>query len=448
MVILQRFLINHKTIVMKKSLSDFVQKHAPLLLTLAFGISVFLFWCIRYPFALAYQEQFQLFMFDDDYFLSRIVEPGGLARYVAEFLVQFYNSVVLGAAIIAVLYMLLQRLTWRLMNVEGHYALSFIPSVMLWYAMGDESVMLTYVVALLMAMAAALAWIKWSAKWAQWVKWLALLLIIPVLYWLVGPLVLLVALLMTPWTIAVQGVLYSLALMLFSAHYLPYPMMRVLSGVGYYRFPVTLPYLLMAIPVVICLLAYFTNKLPKAKQWVNVAEVMLVLVVLVGLVDLGYDKKKYELIEYDYLVRVRNWNAIIAKAEKQMPDLPMSVSATNLALAMTNQLGDRAFEFYQRGTQGLFPKFERNFASTQLTGEIYFHLGLINTAQRLAFEAMEAIPNYNKSARVVRRLAETNIINGQYKFPDEYLWRQRVCGKRHLSPWADRFSAGAFRNPL
>ena len=421
---------------MKKSLSDFIQKHASLLLTLAFGISVFLFWWRRYPFALTYQEQFQLFMFDGDYFCSRIAEPGGLARYVAEFLVQFYNSVVIGAAIIALLYMLLQRLTWRLMHTDSHYALSFIPSIMLWYAMGDESVMLTYVVALLMAMTAALAWIKWTAKLAQWVKWLVLLLVIPVLYWLVGPLVLLTALLMLPWTIAVQGVIYSLALMLFSAHYLPYPMMRVVLGIGYYRFPVTLPYLLMAIPVVICVMTYLINRLPKAKQWVNIAEVMVVLVILGSLVDLGYDKKKYELIEYDYLVRVRDWNAIIAKAEKQTPDLPMSVSATNLALAMTNQLGDRAFEFYQRGPQGLFPKFERNFASTQLTGEIYFHLGMINTAQRLAFEAMEAIPNYNKSARAVRRLAETNIINGQYKIAEKYL---RMLEKTiFYRPWAQR----------
>jgi len=424
---------------MNKSLSNFIQAHAPLLLTLVFGISVFLFWWRRYPFALTYQEQLQLFMFDDDYFCGRIAEPGGLARYIAEFLVQFYNGVIFGALIIAVLYMLLQRLTWRLMRSESHYALSFLPAVMLWYAMGDESVMLTYVVALLMAMAAALAWIKCTEKCAQWVKWLVLLFVIPVLYWFVGPLVLLVALLMAPWVIAVQSVIYSLVLMLFSAHYLPYPMMRVVLGISYYRFPVTLPYLLMAIPVVIALLAYVTNKLPKAKQWVNVAEVLLVLVVLGGLVDLGYDKKKYELIEYDYLVRVRDWNAIIAKAEKHAPDLPMSVSATNLALAMTNQLGDRAFEFYQRGPQGLFPKFERNFASSQLTGEIYFHLGLINTAQRLAFEAMEAIPNYNKSARVVKRLAETNIINGQYKIAEKYL---RMLEKTiFYRPWAQRMIA-------
>lgn len=406
---------------MKKLINDFVQKHAPLLLTLVFGMSVFLFWWHRYPFALTYQEQLQLFMFDDDYFCSRMAEPGGFARYIAEFLVQFYNGVIFGALIIALLYMMVQRLTWRLMHSEGHYALSFIPSVMLWYAMGDESVMLTYVVALLIAMTVAWGWRSWSEKWSQWVKWLVALLLIPVVYWLIGPMVLLVALLMMPWTITVAALLYSLGVILLSAHYLPFPMMRTVLGISYYRFPVTLPYLLMVLPVVVWLMTNFIRFLPKAKQWVNVAEVMLVLVVLVGLVDLGYDKKKYELIEYDYLVRVRDWNAIIAKAEKQTPDLPMSVSATNLALAMTNQLGDRAFEFYQRGPQGLFPKFERNFASSQLTGEIYFHLGLINTAQRLAFESMEAIPNYNKSARVVKRLAETNIINGQYKIAEKYL---------------------------
>jgi len=426
-------------ITMKRSLSVFIEKHAALLLTLAFGLSVFLFWWSRYPFALTYQEQLQFFMFDSDYFLGRMAEPGGLARYVAEFLVQFYNNVVVGAAILAVIYMLLQRLTWRLMRSEGHYAMSFVPPVMLWYAMGDESVMLTYVVALLMAMASALAWIKWTVKCAQWAKWLMALLALPVLYWCVGPLVLLVALLMMSWKLSIGAIIYSLALILLSAHCLPFPMMRVMQGVSYYRFPVTLPYILSAIPVVICVLTYCAGKLPKAKQWVSMAEVLLVLLAVAGLVDLGYDTKKYDLMEYDYLVRVRDWNAIIAKSEKKVPDLPMSVSATNLALAMTGQLGDRAFEFYQHGPQGLFPKFERNFASTLVTAEIYFQIGLINTAQRLSFEAMEAIPNYNKSVRVVKRLAETNIINGQYEIARKYL---HLLEKTILyRSWAKRMTA-------
>ena len=144
---------------MKKLLP--LHKSAYWLLTLLFGLAVFLFWRYRYPFALVYQEQLQLFLFDDDYFLERMAEPGGLARYVAEFLVQFYNSVTIGALILAVLFMLLQRLTWRVMGiwkVERWYPLSFVPVLLLWYAMGDESVLLTYVVALLMSLLAILGW--------------------------------------------------------------------------------------------------------------------------------------------------------------------------------------------------------------------------------------------------------------------------------------------------
>ena len=401
----------------------FLSNHAHWLLTLFFGLVVFLFWAFRYPFALTYQEQLQLFLIDGDYFCSRMAEPGGFARYIAEFLVQFYNGAAIGALIIAVLYMLVQRLTWRLMHLSSYdyYMLSFIPVILLWYAMGDENVMLSYVVALVIAMAIALAWQRWVAKWALWLKGVIVLVLIPVLYWLIGPMVLLVAVFMMPWWLAVDAVFYAFALMLLSAHYLPFPMMRIMLGISYYRVPEVLPYSLMALPVLIWLLSLFTSKLPQPKQWYVYVQALAVAALLLVPKTYGFDTRKYDLIEYDYLVRIGDWNAIIAKAEKRMPDLPMSVSATNLALGMTNQLGERAFDFYQRGTGGLVPKFERNFATAQLTGEIYFNLGLVNTAQRFAFEAMEAIPNYNKSARVIKRLAETNLINGQYDVARKYL---------------------------
>lgn len=400
------------------------------LVTLVVGVLVFLFWNYRYPFALAYQEQLQLFLFDGDYLLERLSEPGGLARYVAEFLVQFYNGIAIGATIIAVLYMLIQRLTWRLMKVKSHYILSFIPVAMLWFAMGDESVMLTYAVALVMALAVMIAWTKLAPQ-NKVGKVVSVVVMIPILYWLIGPIVLMVAVWMMP-----LSVIYAFALMLLSAHYLPFPMMRVMLGISYYRFPVTLPYVLMAIPVVVLLLGWLAKRLPEPKTWVQDAEALLLAVLVVVPQQLGFDAKKYELMEYDYLVRIGDWNSIIAKAEAQTPDLPMSVSATNLALAMTNQLGDKAYNFYQRGSEGLLPMFERNFATTQLTGEIYYNLGLVNTAQRLAFEAMEAIPNYNKSARVVKRLAETNMINGEYKVAEKYL---RMLEKTvFYRPWAQR----------
>ena len=332
---------------MKRFLSKYWQAG----LTLAFALAVFLFWRFRYPSVLSYQEQLQLFLFDGDYFWERMAEPGGFARYVAEFLVQFYNSVTAGAAVISLLFMLVQRLTWRLMRSESHYALSFIPVMMLWYAMGDENVMLTYTVALalnmLMACILAKVFLAWGYERRMLLRRLfVMLVVVPLAYWLTGPMVLLLAVVLMP-----VSVVYALALMLLSAHYLPFPMQRVMLGVSYYRIPATLPYLLMVLPAVVWIISNVVRLLPKASRVVNAVEVALAVGLLGVLADVGFDKKKYELIEYDYLVRAKDWNAIIAKAERRTPDLPMSVSATNLALGMTNQLGERAFDFYQRGAE-------------------------------------------------------------------------------------------------
>lgn len=417
-----------------------MKRYKYLLLTLVFGLAVFLFWWLRYPFALTYQEQFQLFLFDGDYFCERMSEPGGLARYVAEFLTQFYNSVSIGAAILAVLFMLLQRLTWRLMRFDDGqwYLLSFLPAFALWYALGDESVLPAYVVSLILGLAAIIGW-RQTERYSSVIRWSLLVVLMPLLYWLIGPLALMVALCMAPLSMTVAAVVYTVAILLGSAWVLPYSLLRLAFGVGYYRFPETLPYTLMLIPLLVAGLCYCRRFLPEQKPWMCYTLALVSAALLVSVQAYGFDAKKYELVEYDYLVRIRDWQGIIAKAESQNPDLPMSVAATNLALAMTNQLGERALDFYQHGSEGLLPSFEMNFTLTQLTGEIYFFLGLVNTAQRFAFESMESLPNYNKSGRVVKRLAETNLINGQYDVARKYL--QMLDKTIFYRPWAQRTMA-------
>lgn len=134
-----------------------------------------------------------------------------------------------------------------------------------------------------------------------------------------------------------------------------------------------------------------------------------------------YDAATYRLLDYDYLVRTARWDAILRLSERHQPELPMSVSATNLALGMTGQLDSRAFHFFQNGPEGLAPPFARETLSSWMTGEIFFHLGMINTAERFAFEGMEAIPGYSKSPRALKRLAETAIIRGDMKVAEKYL---------------------------
>lgn len=403
-----------------------------------FGVAVFIFWWRLYPSALAWQEQFQLFLFDGPYLAERLAVPGGVAAYVAEFLVQFYNHPFMGAAVLVLLYLAIQMLVWRLMKqcVGGHargglfFVLSFLPSLGVWLAMGDVNMMLALPVSLVMTLAVALAVPAHGRA-----RIVVCLLGVPLVYWLVGPMVFVWVLLLcmrgvslrsSATVMTVVWLLYALLCVWLSTLFEPYPLRRLLAGIFYYRLPDMFSYWLL-LPAALCLLvvgmAASLQKLSaeSGRRWHTVVGTVMVVVAMLLLLPKAFDGRTYELVEYDYLVRTQRWPDIVRKAEKRPPDLPMSVCAVNLALGMTNRLCDRAFEFYQNGVEGLAPLFMRDFNSTQLTGEVYFHLGLVNTAQRYAFEAMEAIPNYYKSGRAVKRLSETNLINGQYKVAEKYL---------------------------
>jgi len=414
----------------------------------------FIFWRFFYACALSYHEQNQLFLFDGDYFMSRLIEPGGFARYIAEFLVQFYNNVTLGALVISLIYFLIQQLVWFLAKKEkakaedGIYTLSFIPSFALWLYMGDVNVMMTYVISLLLSLIFLLLCPK-----GKYISWVYCILGSLVCYFLLGPIVFMLPVYLLTKSCfseskqsglikAAVTLIVIVSITLVTAVYLPFTTGRLFRGIDYYRYMDIIPYiqyfvaiLTAFVPVII---AYVPNK--PGKKFVKESLSFTVLVALiVAFMPKMYDSKTYELLEYDYMVRLRNWDGIIAKAEKQQPNLPMSVCATNLAMGMTGQLGERVFDFYQNGVAGLLPPFERSSTSTLITGEAYYHLGLINTAQRFAFEAQEAIPNYNKSCRLVRRLAETNIINGNYGVARKYL---RLLKKTlFYSKWATAMEA-------
>jgi hypothetical protein len=63
----------------------------------------------------------------------------------------------------------------------------------------------------------------------------------------------------------------------------------------------------------------------------------------------------------------------------------------------------------------------KSIPSAFMMSEVAMRAGMVNVAQRAAFEAMEAIPNYNKSARALCRLVETNMITGQTEVALKYI---------------------------
>lgn len=435
------------------------------LLSLLFGVAVVIFWAVPYVGGLCFQEQYQMFLFDTGYFLERIVLPGGLADYISELLVQFYYMPVLGGAIIALLLIGIQAVVWGLMKQYGArhdfpgYLLSFLPSIALWCAMGDQNVLLSFVVALFGAL--LMGWIH-NRFHNRLVKVVFELVSTALIYWFLGPVVFLYAVLMIGDTLrnakqkgnVLSGIGYSavililtIAWILLSTQTLQYPVSRLFLGLNYYRYPgVTflLIYIVMALAAFIPFLGMLhphssaLQKWQKSK-WVMVASYVIVLFASVWGIRTSFDELTYEMIDYDFWIRTEQWNKIIEHAEKKPATSPLGVSSVNLALSQTGQLPDRLFEFYQNGAEGLFPAFSRDMTSPISTSEVFYRLGMVNDAERYMFEAQEAIPNFRKSARLTRRIAECEIINGNYEVAAKLL--RRLQKTIFYSNWANQTMA-------
>lgn len=435
------------------------------LLSLLFGVAVVIFWAVPYVGGLCFQEQYQMFLFDTGYFLERIVLPGGLADYISEFLVQFYYMPVLGGAIIALLLIGIQTAVWGLMKQYGArhdfpgYLLSFLPSIALWCAMGDQNVLLSFVVALFGAL--VIGWIH-NRFHNRLVKVVFELVSTALVYWLLGPVVFLYAALMIGDTLknakqkgnVFSGIGYSavililtIAWILLTTQTLQYPLYRIFAGLNYYRYPGAispLPFVVMVWAVVIPFLGMipcrqkFLQKLQQSKVVIVLSYVLVIVASWIG-IKASFDEMTYDLIDYDFLVRTEQWDKIIEKAEKKPATTPLSVSCVNLALSQKGVLADRLFEFYQNGGEGLFPTFTRDMISPVSTAEIFFRLGMVNDAERYMFEAQEAIPNYRKSARLTRRIIECEIINGNYQVAAKLL--RRLQKTLFYSNWANQMMA-------
>ena len=423
----------------------YIKRHWSVLISLLFAIIVALFWVFPYRCALSFQEQYQLFLLTPSYFSERMSVPGGLADYVAEFIVQFYYLYAIGAILLALVFFCLQRLTWMLMRRCGAshawYLQSFVPAIALWAYMGNENVLLSFAITLLGMEELMLHALIVRDRCRHWGALpLYLLIAIPAGYWLLGPAVMGISIVpllprkektaearpvVTPvgWTVA--SILYFVAVVFLCGLFLQYPYERLFGGINYFRYPTAVPVAQWVVEALFALLPLIVSHLPqfenKKAVRVGVAQLLAIILCAVGLLRLGFDRATYELIDYDYLVCTHQWQRIIDKAKRHQASSPMGVSCVNLALAMQHQLCDRLFEFYQNGAEGLFPTFTRDMTSPLPTAELFYQLGMINDAERYTFEAQEAIPNYRKSGRLTRRIAQCEIINGNYAVASKYL---------------------------
>lgn len=356
-------------------INELITRYWRWLFTAIFAVAVFCFWLFRMPFLMLAREQSQLFLWDTEYLIERLSIPGGLAQWLGEFIVQFFINPTYGACWYAVVFVVIVLITSRLFKVKSQYMflLCFVPSLVLWCLACDPDIPMTPIVAVLLTMLMMAILPKKPI-----VGIITSAILIPIGYWLLGPAIGLLALYSFHWlscdipklkvSASAIALIVLLGLCIWTSSWLsPYPLRQLVRGVDYY--------------------------------WE------------------GNKAGTYEEMEYDMLIRQQNWSAIAGKYDMK--------SSESLAVRNSAQL---AFYNLQRTSKVdllehmiLSGQTLKSISSAFLMSEVGLQIGMINVSQRSAFEAMEAIPNHNKSARALRRLVETNIVTRNYEVALKYI---------------------------
>lgn len=388
------------------------------------AIVAFCFFRFVYPYHIHFQETMQLFEFSWGYLWSVVGIPGGAADYIARFLTQFFYYAVGGAVVIAVLLASLHLLVYKAVGTYdlAHFALSAIPPLCLWVFLCDENALLVPIVAMIIAlgMGIGVRGMKDSA-----LKSIVLAVLTPVAYFLCGSLAIVFVIAATRgdklWKMGMALVILAACPFVFRL-LCQYPLDRLVTGIHYHRFHNVLPFWMwMAAAVIV--LEILTWKITLSRRDCALGVILMVLTgggAAFAIVKAA-DMEKEEVLEYDFMLSHRMWNRIMMKADRKSPQHPISVAVLNIALATEGRMNGHMFDYYQNGPQGLTPSFQKEPLSAMSSAEIYYQIGMVNTAQRFAFEGKELIPDFQKSARCYQILVRTNIINVDYEVAGKYI---------------------------
>lgn len=366
-------------------------------LSVLFFIAVFCFYTFAYSGHMAMQEQFQLWLCTSDY-LQEHLYAGGLIVYMGEWVAQFFYSPVIGATILAAILLGIQANTWRISRSKNHvlYPLSFIPSICTLAVMTDGNVLTSLPVGMLL-----------------WTSAIALIC-----------------------SIRGKGLQYACAIVIFILlGYISTP-----SQYSYYR-QAEMPASVMLIPILSALFTDIALRfLPSSKKSPAITYAILTIVVAIAgwaSIASGMETDEEHFLRYDQMARHERWDDIIDKARNEGVHDTYSAVYVNIALAIKGQLADNlSLAVAPHGVNSLLPEYRGEWHKALPVAEAFYYLGMVNTAQRYTFNAHEAIPNMNKSARCFKRLAETNIINGHYEVARKYL--QLLSHTLFYRTWAEK----------
>lgn len=349
-----------------------------------FAICCFFFFQFVIPYHFFIKEQSQLFLFTSDYFISYFSKPAWLGCYLGDFLTQFYYLRG-GGAIVLTLVLLTEWLLFvQVLKRIGIYMKATLFALIPVFVECILHCQLSYSLASTVSVILVLL-LFWLYTYFNH-KWLSLfagLLFVPLLYHLAGALFFLFPLLVIIYEISRQ-----------QWRWVYWLLMAMLAAV--------FPYLTRSFYLLTIDQAY---TYPDTELSVR-----------------GIKLKREKLFALSCETYFDQRDKVLELADKYKMQHPVATYYTNIALSERNELPDKLLKYYQPASQGFFISVTptSDWLDVFFSSDVFFHLGDMNMAQHSAMQGMILSP-YQRSSRMIKRLAEINLILGDSITTQKYL---------------------------
>lgn len=414
---------------------------------LLFGSGLLLFFGLFYRHHLWQREQVQLLELIPRHFLDCLSVNGGFSVFAGEFLTQFFHIPALGALLVTGLLILLpqafRQLIGSLYGQRRLMTLSWIPSIIYAILLSDQYYYISGPAGLLIAITGSVVYVKKALDNPPYKRIIKGLILLAVLYWLTGGAFLSAALAMiVPEVIhayekrgekPAAGSIAAVTAYLAFSIVLPLLARKVLISdtvlqaylsEAYYAvrffFPLPLVLVFISLPLLLVFFHFLPPVVNKGRNTLEEITVLFTLAVLgsAGLI-LFSDFSEEKEMAYENYVYAGKWDKVISLAEDNQPEAAVQKAALNLALGMTGRLSSDMFHFNQ-DSAALFVPYVRRGMTPFISGDVHYHLGLINFARMFAMETIESTVDAKLPSRAVRRVAETYLLTGQYQIASRY----------------------------
>jgi hypothetical protein len=151
-------------------------------------------------------------------------------------------------------------------------------------------------------------------------------------------------------------------------------------------------------------------------------QVLVLIAALLSGVQMKADFTMEKILRLDYEASHERWDKVNELADKYKMHNKLSAYYSNMALSKLGRLPEELMEHYQPIATGLFipVNANENYLTITMSNEVYWQLGDVNASQHSALLGTIFSPRAANS-RLMKRLIEINIVNGQYAAAEKYI---------------------------